>query len=249
MKQQDKGIIYKGPSLIDGAPIVVLATMGNKSKPNTKTGPMLQTYILADNGKSPIENNRTGADFSICGNCELKGKPHDRGTGTADNRPCYVNLGHGPLSATKSYLKGNYPDLTGHENTAALGAGRMIRLGTYGDPSAVPSYVWESLLSDAKGHTAYTHQSDIESADVRRDFMMISAEGESQAREAWAKGGRTFRVVDSYADLVKGQEIPCPADTKGLTCYACGLCKGTASGGKSIAIKIHGPGKKHFKAA
>jgi hypothetical protein len=62
----DKAIIYKGPSLIDHSPIVVIATYSDR---NTKTGGMVQTYILADNGKSPIENNRTGGDFSICGNC------------------------------------------------------------------------------------------------------------------------------------------------------------------------------------
>lgn len=36
-------IIYRGPSLIDGAPIVVIAI---DSASNTKTGRMVQTYIL-----------------------------------------------------------------------------------------------------------------------------------------------------------------------------------------------------------
>lgn len=248
MKQKDRGIIYKGPSLIDGSPIVVLATMGNTSKPNTKTGPMLQTYILVDNGKTPTENNRTGADYSICGGCEYKGTPNlEKTSGEADERLCYVKLFQGPRSAFASYLNGGYENLAGHLKTSALGAGRMVRLGTYGDPAAVPSHIWESLLWQADGHTAYTHQSGIESADVRRDMMMISAGNETEARAAWNDGGRTFRIVKDYSQLVDGMEIPCPADTKGLTCLSCGLCKGAANGGKSIAIAVHGAGAKHFK--
>lgn len=109
MKQKHKGLIYKGPSLIDGSPIVVLATMGNKQQPNTKTGAMLQTYILVDNGKTPTENNRTGQDYAICGECPHRGTARpDATSGQADERACYVNLGHGPRSAYGSYLKGNY---------------------------------------------------------------------------------------------------------------------------------------------
>ena len=248
MKQKDKGIIYKGPSLIDGSQIVVLATMGNKRIPNTKTGAMLQTYILVDNGKTPTENNRTGQDYAICGDCPHRGTARpDATSGTADNRACYVKLFHGPRSAYASYLNGGYENLTGHLKTSALGAGRMVRLGTYGDPAAVPSHIWHSLLWQAAGHTAYTHQSGIESADVRRDMMMISADNEAEARAAWRDGGRTFRIVSDYSQLVEGFEIPCPADTKGLSCLACGLCKGAANGGKSIAIAVHGAGAKHFK--
>lgn len=231
--------------MIDGSPIVVLATMGNTSQPNTKTGAMLQTYILVDNGKTPTENNRTGADYSICGGCALKGKPNlEKTSGEADERICYVKLFHGPRSAYASYLNGGYENLTGHLKTSAIGAGRMVRLGTYGDPAAVPSHVWDSLLWQAAGHTAYTHQTG---AGVRRDMMMISADDIHRARIAWSNGNRTFRVVKDYAEMDKANEIACPADTKGLTCLACGLCKGSANGGKSIAIKAHGSGAKHFQ--
>ena len=47
-------VIYKGPSLLDGAPIVVIAVIGSG---NTKTGDMVQTYILrigAQFGKRPL---------------------------------------------------------------------------------------------------------------------------------------------------------------------------------------------------
>jgi hypothetical protein len=56
-------IIYRGASLLDGKPIVVVAI--TKSS-NAKTGDMVQTYILADNGKSPVESARhVGRCFSV----------------------------------------------------------------------------------------------------------------------------------------------------------------------------------------
>ena len=71
MKQLNKAILYEGPSLIDGQPIVAIATYSDK---NTKTGLMVQTYILCQN-IDPRDANKTGADFSICGKCPLKGIP------------------------------------------------------------------------------------------------------------------------------------------------------------------------------
>jgi hypothetical protein len=65
------GIIYKGPSRIDGAPIVVLATYSNR---NSKTGAVVQTYILRED-INPLEASKTGADASICGTCPLRGTP------------------------------------------------------------------------------------------------------------------------------------------------------------------------------
>jgi hypothetical protein len=64
------GIIYNGPSLLDGKPIVVIATY---SKRNTKTGEVVQTYILVD-GMNPLDASKTGADFSICGIAPCAGK-------------------------------------------------------------------------------------------------------------------------------------------------------------------------------
>src|SRR4051812_3947762 len=48
-------ILYRGPSLLDGSPIVCVAVgLTHKSK-NPKTGQRtVQTFILADNGEDPI---------------------------------------------------------------------------------------------------------------------------------------------------------------------------------------------------
>lgn len=39
-------VLYEGPSVLDGAPIVAIATMSTK---NAKTGAMVQTWILRAN--------------------------------------------------------------------------------------------------------------------------------------------------------------------------------------------------------
>jgi hypothetical protein len=94
------GIIYKGPSLLDGKPIVVIATY---SKRNIKTGEVVQTYILVD-GINPLEASKTGADFSICGDCAMRGEvTTDPNRKQAKNRRCYVNLGQGVLIVYKSF--------------------------------------------------------------------------------------------------------------------------------------------------
>ena len=116
----------------------------------------------------------------------------------------------------------------------------MVRIGTYGDGAAVPRYIWDSLLSDAAGHTAYSHQDDI--LDVDPNLFMISADTKAQALEAWDNGKRTFRVIDQIDDIVKGFEILCPASKEAgrrATCDTCKLCAGASTKAKSIAIVKH----------
>lgn len=237
-------IIYRGPSLIDGKPIVAIA-IGQSG--NTKTGNMVQTYIIRED-ISPLEASKNGEDYSICGNCPHRGvATNDPKRKIAERRSCYVNLGQGPLIVYKALQRGVYASVTGHAAIAALGKGRMVRLGTYGDPAAVPSYIWESLISEAKGHTAYTHQSGVATAEARPDYMMISADNETQARGAWEIGLRTFRVIKSTTEAVKGYEIICPASKEAgfkTTCASCRLCAGAQVKAKSIAIVDHGPQRK-----
>ena len=123
----------------------------------------------------------------------------------------------------------------------------MVRLGTYGDPCAVPSYIWESLLSASSGHTAYTHgATNPMPADI-----MTSADSLHGAESAWSRGERTFRVIASLADVVKGKEVICPASEeagKRTTCESCKLCGGASVRGKSVAIVAHGIAKAKAKA-
>lgn len=242
----NSAIIYRGPSLIDGKPIVAVATYSSR---NRKTGTMVQTYIMVD-GMKPTDASKCGADYSICGNCPHRGIATDDPTKKqAIRRSCYVVLGQGPTIVHKSIERGVYPTATGHDAIAAIGRGKMIRLGTYGDPAAVPSYIWDSLISDAIGHTAYTHQSNCATADARPDLFMTSADTVEQAKAAWSRGERTFRVVSSTADIVRGKEISCPASKESgqrVSCVDCKLCVGSSIAAKSIAIVAHGAGASHF---
>jgi len=244
-------VIYEGPSLLDGSPIVAVALVGKSS--NTKTGAMLQTYILRAD-VDPITANRTGADVSICGECPLRGIPRPGATsGTAAHRGCYVTLMHGPRNVYATFRRGRYPVLRGGHyarDVAALGRARRVRLGTYGDPAAVPSYVWDALLSEADGHTGYTHQYRNGQSSADRGTCMASVSTEAEARESWDAGWRTFRIIADVANLVAGREILCPASAeagKRTTCATCNLCGGANIKAKSIAIVAHGAGKNHAK--
>jgi hypothetical protein len=246
-KLSQSAVIYRGPSLLDGKPIVVIAIISGRNK---KTGRVVQTYIMRED-LDPRLASKTGEDFSICGACPHRGVPTlDPDKAQAENRSCYVLLGQGPLTAYRALLAGLYPTVTSAEGIAAIGAGLMVRLGTYGDPAAAPAYVWQALLSRASGHTAYSHQSGQAGAAFDPALMMQSADSLAEAESAWSKGHRTFRIVKTVADIVKGKEILCPASAeagKKTQCAACGLCGGASIKAKSIAIPAHGAGAGHIK--
>jgi hypothetical protein len=240
-------ILYEGASLLDGKPIVVI---GIPKSSNSKTGGMFQTIIMRSD-IDPITASRLGEDFSVCGNCVHRGVPHTGKTGGAKKRSCYVMLLM-VLSVYKKYKAGGYTKITGHTNIAYVGRDLIIRLGAYGDPAAVPSYIWESLLSEASGHTGYSHQANLAGADYRPDLTMRSADTLEEARQAWANGERTFRVTANANDIVQGKEIVCPASEeagKRTTCEQCKLCSGNTISAKSIVIMAHGAGSKHYATA
>lgn len=238
-------IIYMGPSLIDGAPIMVIAVI---SKRNRKTGAMLQTYIMRSD-IDPRHASAQGLDVSICGACPLRGDINPGGK-QAKNRPCYVVLGQGPTIVWKAFQRDYYPTVSGFDAIAEIGAGQMVRIGTYGDGAAVPAHIWQALLSRANGHTAYSHQSGLAQSAFDPAIYMVSADSEAQARAAWETGKRTFRVIDTVSDIVKGKEILCPASKEAgakTTCFSCGLCGGNGVKAKSIAIPAHGNGATHIR--
>jgi len=247
----ESSIIYQGPSLIDGSPIVCIAI---KSSKNRKTGSMIQTHILRAD-INPMEASKTGLDKAICGDCMHRGTPTaDPLRKLAVGRTCYVNLAQGPLVVFKAFQRGKYPQAS-KEQTRAIGRGRMVRLGTYGDPAAVPASVWEALLMDSIGHTGYTHQAL--NMPVDHANLMVSADNAQQANEAHAKGYRTFRVIPLSTWNAEGKnsllknEILCPASKQAgakVQCIECKLCVGSSIKAKSIAIPAHGIGANSLKA-
>lgn len=222
-------IIYNGPSLLDGQPIVVIATY---SKRNKKTGHVVQTYVLRED-LNPLEASKTGADYSICGNCPMRGEvTTDPNRKQAKGRRCYVNLGQGVLIVWKAYKRGVYQEGSARD----MGRGRFVRVGTYGDPAAAPAAVWEDLLSEASTWTAYSHQSG-----WRPDIAMQSADDYHSAALHWKAGRRTFRVIADLGHIDHNNEVLCPASKEAgrrVQCTACKLCKGSSKA-KSIVIVEH----------
>lgn len=226
-------VIYRGPSLLNGDDIVVVAILRTT---NTKTGSMVQTYILRCDTHPGIAAGQ-GSDIAICGMCpqrpSLGGK-------------CYVNLWRGPAQVWKAFTAGKYPAASPAE-VAVLVAGRQVRLGAYGDPAAVPAAVWETLLRYAAGHTGYTHQWGValepDQAQRINALCMASVGTPAEASRARQQGLRYFRSRRDGEPLAQG-EFVCPASHeagKKKTCAQCGACDGSERPSRaSPVIVLHG---------
>lgn len=239
-------VIYKGPSMIDGAPIMAIITGFIDPSKNEKTGPMLQVWIMRSD-IPPTEAAHNGADESVCGNCPARGRiiaDAIRGTRNVE-RFCYVLLHNAPLAVYNSYHKGNYAAATTDAARRAIGEGKAIRMGAYGDPAALPLYVWRSLLAGAQDWTGYTHQWR-EAAGLAR-WCMASTDTAEEYEQAVAAGWRSFRVRSESEPLLPGERV-CPASDEAgkLTqCIKCRACSGNEGRGhSSIAIIEHGAGAK-----
>jgi hypothetical protein len=231
-------ILWKGPSAIDGAPIVLIATGLEASSLNLKTGALVQTWILRDD-MTPQEAVDSGADESICGACPHRGDIVD---GKNVNRSCYVTIFQAPRNIWQTAKRGVYSQETLESGRAML-AGRNVRLGAYGDPAAVPFDVWAVLLADSAKGTGYTHQ--WKACDPRFAlYCMASADSLAEAESAQAMGYRTFRVGSYAESVVKGKEFLCPASKEAgqkTNCAACLACGGLSSPNRaSVFIPAHG---------
>ncbi len=178
MRRAQGYVLYQGPSRLNGEPIVAIATMRTA---NVKTGSMVQTWILTAE-VSPEQAVKTGADEAVCGSC-----PHRHFL----NGGCYVVPFQAPRAVWESWRRGLYREAWEPEAFK----GMRVRLGSYGDPAAVPAEVWQEMLKYAEASTGYTHQVH------RREFqqelltrLMVSADTPAAALKAHAEGLRTFRV-------------------------------------------------------
>ena len=185
-------VLYEGPSLIDGQPIAVIATGFQRRTANSKTGDMVQTWILRAD-LNPLQAIHTGQDVSICGDCPLRGMLETRQRRTVNRRrACYVNVHQAPLAVYRAYRRGRYEPFNSARHLA-LFQGRMLRLGSYGDPVAAPLRVWSPLVRVASGSTGYTHQWR------RRAILALTGAFSWPAWKPWTmpgkrrRGWRTFR--------------------------------------------------------
>ena len=233
-------ILYEGPSLLDGAPIVAIANRIDTASNNDKTGAMVQTFIMRQD-IDPHLATKSGDDSSVCGNCPLR-------PATAAMGPrCYVKTFQAPKSTWKAYHRNRYarPGVDFDvELLPEIFAGKTVRIGSYGDPAAVPVAVWRKFTAHAAAWTGYTHQWRA-NADLR-GIVMASADSAQDAIDASAAGWRSFRVRGP-ADELKNNEIVCPASKEAgqrTQCASCKLCQGASIAAKSIAIIDHGPTAK-----
>lgn len=238
-------IVYRGPSMLTGRPIVAIVTFKSR---NPKTGPMAQLWILSDEGQTPGAAIRSGADASICGACPLRAWTAD---GRKQVRRCYVNP-MGPASVYRAFLAGRYPVATPYLLWLYL-TGRSLRLGAYGDPGALPIDVVRTLTAFVRRWTGYTHAwRTIDAAWA--GYVMASADAAADRDAARQAGYRVFRVRTA-AEPVAPNEVTCPASDeagKRTTCERCALCAGNAgrhANLKDVVILAHGVGKRFFNLA
>jgi len=232
-------IIYDGPSLLDGKPIVAIATGFDDKSDNEKTGDMIQIWIMRRD-IDPILAQRLGEDSSICGDC----KHRDFGS-------CYVNIGKSPLAIFRAFHRRSYDyysDDIGNPFT-----NKMVRIGAYGDPTAVPLAIWKDIIDVAKGVTAYTHQWKTCDPEYK-NFCMASVDSikgyMKEYHEAIAMGWRTFRIREDEDNILMENEFACPASEesgKKTTCNKCGTCSGACPVAKNPAIIFHNNGVNDYR--
>jgi hypothetical protein len=235
-------ILYRGPSLLDGAPIVVIANRITDASTNAKTGAMVQTFIIRSD-VDPLTALKTGLDSAVCGDCQHR---------PANNGTCYVNVGRSVSSVYGALTRGRYAEPGTDYDTRILPglfARLAFRMGTYGDPAAAPFQIWRACTLNAAAINGYSHQWRDPRFAAFKLLCMASADSPADYAEAHAAGWRTFRVKPVGAPSIKG-EIPCPASKEAgqkTVCADCRACGGqSAKARTSIVIEAHGATRNRF---
>lgn len=233
---------------------------------------MLYTWIM--DAKIPPEIAAfNGVDESICGGCKFRAQPKlDAGDiRPASTRMCYVRLSAlsdefgtpmadesmGPAEVWQAWKNGEFgvyntlPSweederrLSWHQYCGPL----SVRIGSYGDPGAVPTAVWADLVRYAKNFTGYTHLWQTCDPNLKK-YCMASVDTFEELIEADSEGWRCFIVVP--ADRVEwmnayakdsGDAVLCPMTAgKPVTCNTCHMCQGISTKVKPhIWEKAHG---------
>lgn len=221
-------IIYEGPSVLNNEPIVAIATFDSR---NVKTGNMIQTWIMYKD-LHPLIASASKADEAVCGQCPR------RHSLAGD---CYVVIAQAPSKVWRAFSRGVYPPYVEGVHARYFEC-RSLRLGSYGDPSAVPYESWAPLVRLASAHTGYTHQASHRNFDRRiAEFCMVSADTAPQAERFQRDGFATYRVLSAGEPPAVG-EVECRFQASGKFCSSCLLCSGI--GGANIFATEHGSRSK-----
>lgn len=249
MKPTKTIVLYRGPSMLDGAPIVCIATLGSS---NEKTGPMVQTWIMRQD-QDPQATSRAANDSSVCGQCPRR---HSLGG------DCYVTLFQAPLSVWRLWDREGRPGVNWFAGKKLRQLQRAaqehgFRMGSYGDPAAVPWRVWAGVLDllQPRVRTGYTHQwRDYPAHELQavnaydqlvwlRANVMASCDSIADATEARAQGWRYFlAVAPDQVSTVPERTVLCLAEREGdkaKTCETCGICNGAQGKDATKVVSVY----------
>lgn len=202
--------------------------VATKQSGNSKTGGMIQTWIVPDD-RTVTESRRQGHDAkSQCAGCPL-----------ASNKGCYVGSYYVD-GVQKSVWAGKKAETSDPKVIADYFRGHKVRFGAYGNPSKLPIGLVRMIANVSRGWTGYFHDWHKMTPGKARKygyFFMASCEPGNRA-QAKRLGLRAF-TTRRPGDAVPEGSIDCPS-SKGVTCIECGLCAGTSKQAKDISIEVHG---------
>jgi hypothetical protein len=216
-------ILYEGPSLIDGKPIVAIITNIKRKSKNLKTGKSAQVFILRSD-IHPCIAFKTGEDYSVCFNCKHR-----------IWKTCYVDVSRSVTQVYLAYKRGSYPyaDL---DNIKML-ENKVVRLGSYGDPSVISTQIWDIVASVTKRCLGYTHNWKNCNKELK-NYCMASVDSIKEYRQAKLLGWRTFRI--RYNNIILENEKMCMGGKRGVTCSKCLSCCGIFKNGADRTVLAHG---------
>lgn len=221
-------ILWTGKSKFNGKNIGLIMTGLSRKSKNPKTGEVVQGWIIPK--ENPVKQLNNRKNHPVCNNCPLI------------KRGCYVNISWAVMAVWQAWRKNKYP--VGNVNNLK---GKIVRLGAYGEPSALPATLINKITKVSKGVLAYTHQWMQPWAYPYKRYCMASVETKELKDRANSKGWKTFRIGKSLEDKLP-DEILCPASkeykektNKSINCSQCMLCQGNNSRTpKNIFIVAHG---------
>jgi hypothetical protein len=220
---------------LDGRPVIAKFTGLSSASHNSKTGGMIQNYILPEQW---MEDKMMGDDTSVCGDC-----PHSFRAGDT----CYLHKGSARMGLISTMKK--WPDILMplRDEDLMLSmlrtelVARSVRFGAYGEPILLGERLVSFMCSVASHWTGYTHQWRRLEYQWAKQYFMASVDSSEDYFEAKSMGWRTFRTR-SHADAVYPTEAQCPASKemgKITTCDRCKLCMGTSKKARDITIIKH----------
>lgn len=233
MTNSNGRILYEGLSPYNGKPFACIVTGLTEPTSNDKTGEgLLQTWILFRDIKPNEAFKVKEYGETVCGDCvhAQYNKPKENGYA-----PCYVRTYHAPRAVWSCWRNGSGYDHIGDDWHLLRNKG--LRLGSFGDPAMVPSWVWDKALKevyqDAKPkerrHTGYSHQWRKDFAQGLKGLVMASADGMKDYNDAELTGWKPFLVRKANQPMPAGSVV-CPASAeagKKVTCSQCHACNGS----------------------